>query len=206
MVWPGVALAVGVAVIASGCGGTNGSSRTPTSAQASAPLGASTATSPQTAPQPELRQLAVSIPVVGANHLLPKRYTCDGADISPAVRWGRLPPGTVEVAVFVIDVSLNDGRYFFDWALTGLKPGQHEVSVGKLPAGALVGRNSFGSVNYSMCVPKGHYEENAIVNVFALAHPLAARRGFDPEAVWNEAKRSPAASGTAGWRYDRRAS
>jgi phosphatidylethanolamine-binding protein (PEBP) family uncharacterized protein len=155
--------------------------------------------------RPEPPHMAVSIPILFGKHLLPKQYTCDGGDISPPIRWNGVPSGTVELAMFVVGVSLVKGKYFFDWAVTGLKPTQHEIPAGTLPTGAIIGRNSYGKAGYSMCVSKGHYEENAIVDLVALTHPLTAKPGFDAEAVWNEALRAPVAEGREGWRYDRKA-
>jgi hypothetical protein len=129
------------------------------------------------------------------------RYTCDGADVSLPVRWSGVPPGAAELAMFVVNYRPIHGRLFFDWAVAGLSPTAHGISAGSLPSGAVVGRNSFGNVGYSVCPVKGTGEEHYIVRVVALPHQLAAKPGFDAEALFQEAERSAKAIGLGGGTY-----
>ena len=91
----------------------------------------------------------------------------------------------------VVNAHPVDEKLVFDWAVTGLKPTSIGISAGRLPAGAIVGRNSFGHVGYSLCLPKGRREENFVVRLIALPHVLTVKSGFDAEAVYMEAERSP---------------
>ena len=134
----------------------------------------------------------------------PKRYTCDGADLSIPVRWSNVPAGTTELAMFLINLRPVDGKLFFDWALANVSPASHAIPAGVVPAGAVIGRNSFGKVGYSICPPRGTVEEHFILRVVALAHPLAAKPGFDAEALYREAERSAKVVGLAGGVYTRR--
>ena len=80
----------------------------------------------------------------GSLKQLPAKYTCDGANTWPTLRWNGTPAGTSELALFVMNVQPVEGRLFFDWAVTGVDPGLGEVETEKLPKGTVVGRNSFG--------------------------------------------------------------
>lgn len=143
----------------------------------------------------------VTIPTLLPENRIPKRYTCDGADVSLPVRWSHIPPGTAELAMLVINLQSVQGRAFFDWAVAGLSPASHGISAGTLPPGVVVGRNSFGHVGYSICPAKGTREEHFIVRLVALSRPLAVKPGFDAEALYREVERSAKNVGLAGGVY-----
>jgi phosphatidylethanolamine-binding protein (PEBP) family uncharacterized protein len=109
---------------------------------------------------------------------LPAKYTCDGADTWPTLRWKGTPAGTAELALFAMNVQPVGGHLFFDWAITGIEPGLEEIEAGKLPKGAVVGRNSFGKNDYSIC-PEGQ-GEIYIFALYAMPEKVPAGPGFDP--------------------------
>jgi phosphatidylethanolamine-binding protein (PEBP) family uncharacterized protein len=111
---------------------------------------------------------------------LPAEFTCDGKGASPALRWQGVPPGTAELVLFAMNVQPVGGKLFFDWAVAGLSPDLEEIEAGKLPKGAIVGRNSFGKNGYEIC-PEG--AETYIFALFALPQKLSPGQGFDPLAV-----------------------
>jgi phosphatidylethanolamine-binding protein (PEBP) family uncharacterized protein len=130
-------------------------------------------TSPALEPGPE----SVSV--------LPATYTCDGKDTWPTLKWGGVPPGTAELALTVLNIEPVNEALFFDWALAGIDPGLKEIQSGRLPKGAVAGRNSFGKDGYSICPPRGG-PETYIFALYALPKPLPARKGFDPAALRRE--------------------
>jgi Raf kinase inhibitor-like YbhB/YbcL family protein len=52
---------------------------------------------------------------------IPKRYTGDGADVSPPLSWGKPPEGTVSLALIYDDPDAPRGT-FTHWVLYGLPP------------------------------------------------------------------------------------
>lgn len=120
-------------------------------------------------------------------------YTCDGKGISPALSWQGVPQGTAELVVLTMNVQPVEGKLFFDWAVAGLSPELQEIEAGKLPRGAVVGRNSFGRTGYEIC-PEGS-GETYMFTVFALPEKLSPAQGFDPSALRREVI---GASGNAG--------
>ena len=147
--------------------------------------------------------IVVSTPTVlrEKESYIPTRYTCDGANDSLPVRWSHVPSGTADIAIFVANLQPVHGRIFFDWAVVGFSPASHGIAAGRLPPGAVVGRNSFGNLGYSICPAKGTREESYVVRVVALPHPLPATPGFNAEAVYREAERSATAVGLGGGLY-----
>jgi phosphatidylethanolamine-binding protein (PEBP) family uncharacterized protein len=120
----------------------------------------------------------------GGPQALPAEYTCDGKSTSPALRWQGVPQGTAELVIFVMNVQPVEGKLFFDWAVAGLSPELGEIEAGKLPQGAVVGRNGFGKVGYEIC-PEGG-TETYVFTVFALPKKLSSAQGFDPSALRRE--------------------
>jgi phosphatidylethanolamine-binding protein (PEBP) family uncharacterized protein len=112
---------------------------------------------------------------------LSAKYTCDGTNTSPALRWQGVPSGTKELTLFAMNIQPVEGKLFFDWAVAGLDPALEEIKAGALPAGAIVGRNSFGKVGYEIC-PTGA-GETYMFALFALPKELSPANGFDPFAL-----------------------
>ena len=120
----------------------------------------------------------------GGPPALEATYTCDGKGRSPALRWKGVPQGTAELVIFAMNIQPAEEKLFFDWAVAGLSPDLTEVEAGKLPRGAVVGRNSFGKAGYEICPPSG--AETYMFTVFAMPKKLSPRQGFDPSALRTE--------------------
>jgi phosphatidylethanolamine-binding protein (PEBP) family uncharacterized protein len=154
----------------------------PTSRErAEATLASMSLTSPALRPGPE------------STSALPAPYTCDGKDTWPTLKWAGVPPGTDELALLALNLEPVNEALFFDWALAGLDPSLEGLESGRLPKGAIIGRNSFGKEGYSIC-PSAE-KETIIFALYALPKSLGAKKGFDPAAL---RKRILATSGNTG--------
>jgi hypothetical protein len=77
------------------------------------------------------------------------------------------------------------GGNFIHWVIAHLQPasGSMSLSAGATPPGAVLGRNSFGSLGYrGPCPPSGpahHY----VITVYALGQPSGLRKGFSADDV-----------------------
>jgi phosphatidylethanolamine-binding protein (PEBP) family uncharacterized protein len=113
---------------------------------------------------------------------IPARYTCDGAGLSPPLRWQNVPSGTAEFLLLAID--LNGGRTeAVQWAVGGLDPGLRGIRAGRLPAGAVVGRNSAGKIGWGgICGARGRVHHVAFL-FYALRYKLGLKAGFNPALV-----------------------
>jgi Raf kinase inhibitor-like YbhB/YbcL family protein len=111
-------------------------------------------------------------------------YTCDGEDISPAVSWGAVPAGTVEIALALVDDSaLSDGQPFVHWVIGGLDPNEVALSDGDVPPGAVQALNFFGDVGYGgPCPPPGDAPHEYRLTAFALAQQLEVEDATPAEA------------------------
>jgi hypothetical protein len=110
---------------------------------------------------------SLASPAFRNNGRIPPKYTCDGANVSPALSWPAPPKGTVELALTCDDPDAPGGN-FVHWVLYGLPPSRQSLPEG-IPAsemlpklgGARHGRTDFGRIGYGgPCPPKGpshHY-------------------------------------------------
>lgn len=121
----------------------------------------------QPAPRDEGGEMSISVSSKAFKHEegIPRKYTCDGENLSPPLSWGPLPGNTKSVALIVDDPDAPAG-VFTHWVLFNLPPDVSELPEGlpgreKLENGALQGQNGFRKTGYGgPCPPKGsphHY-------------------------------------------------
>ena len=92
------------------------------------------------------------------------RYTCDGEDISPGLRWHGVPPGTRSLALIIDDPDAPDPAaprmVWVHWVLYNIPPQVPELpeAVTALPAGTLEGLNDWKRTGYGgPCPPVGRH-------------------------------------------------
>jgi len=103
---------------------------------------------------------------------LPKRYSCDGDDMSPPLAWSGAPENTRSFAIFCDDPDAPSGT-FHHWAAYDIPRTTHELpeNFASDVARSLVlqGVNDFGRMGYGgACPPKGHGEHHYHFKVMAL--------------------------------------
>jgi Raf kinase inhibitor-like YbhB/YbcL family protein len=108
---------------------------------------------------------------------MPRRYTCDGADVSPPLSWSKVPAGAAQLALTLEDLDAPGGS-FTHWAIAGLDPATSGLAEAARPAGAVAGRNDFGKLGYGgPCPPRGQRHRYRFV-LYALRASLALSPGF----------------------------
>jgi len=92
--------------------------------------------------------------------MIPAKYTCDGADVSPPLKWEAVPEGTQSIAVICDDPDAPMGT-FVHWVLFNLPGATRELAENipsdeTLPNGAKQGKSDFGRIGYGgPCPPSG---------------------------------------------------
>ncbi|MBI5642171.1 MAG: YbhB/YbcL family Raf kinase inhibitor-like protein [Deltaproteobacteria bacterium] len=91
---------------------------------------------------------------------IPKRFSCEGEDISPELVWEDPPPGTKSFALIVEDPDAPMGT-FVHWIIYDLPPASKKLRRGagteELSDGIKQGSTDFGLKRYGgPCPPKGH--------------------------------------------------
>jgi Raf kinase inhibitor-like YbhB/YbcL family protein len=91
---------------------------------------------------------------------IPAKYTCDDADVSPALSWSQPPEGTKEVVLICDDPDAPVGTWDH-WVVYGLPADTAGLPEGvpaanEIETGGLQGKNSWGNLGYGgPCPPKG---------------------------------------------------
>ena len=111
---------------------------------------------------------------------IPRRFTCDGDDLSPPLAWERAPPGVAAFALIMDDPDAPVGTWDH-WVVFNLPPDARALPEGvraaaNLPAGAAPGRNSWGSQGYGGPCPPGGIHRY-FFRLYALAAPLPLQAG-----------------------------
>jgi Raf kinase inhibitor-like YbhB/YbcL family protein len=126
---------------------------------------------------PTLPRITVSSPAFVNGKRIPRRYTCDGKDISPPVRWTGIPGRARQLSVVMRDPDAPGGN-FIHWRLRAIPASSLQLVAGRVPAGAVQGRNSFGTTGYrGPCPPRGGHAHHYVITVTALRRGKAIALG-----------------------------
>ena len=119
--------------------------------------------------------------------LIPAKYTCDGADISPPLQWDAAPEGTKSIALISDDPDAPMGTWVH-WVLFNMPAETKELAEDiptdeTLPNGARQGTSDFGRVGYGgPCPPSGTHRY--FFKIYALDAELDLAAGArKPELV-----------------------
>jgi len=100
------------------------------------------------------------------NGAIPRRYTCQGEDVSVPLAWSGAPPATKSFVLIVDDPDAPDPKAprmtWVHWVLYSLPPTamslQDGISTGELPKGTLEGLNDWKRTGYGgPCPPIGRH-------------------------------------------------
>lgn len=87
---------------------------------------------------------------------IPPQYTCDGENKNPPLSISEIPHGTVELVLIVDDPDAPTNEPWLHWIVWHIDPNTREIETGKLPSGAVEGKNSGGQAGYQgPCPPDG---------------------------------------------------
>jgi hypothetical protein len=119
----------------------------------------------------------------GNNQTMPAKYTGDGQDVSPPLKWSDPPAGTQEIALICDDPDAPRGTWVH-WVLWGLSAERRELpeNVAKtetLPEldGAKQGKNDFPRIGYNGPKPPPGKPHHYSFRVYALDAALDLQPG-----------------------------
>ncbi len=114
---------------------------------------------------------------------IPKRHTCEGEDLSPAMRWSD-PPVTTKGFALIVDDPDAPAGVWNHWLLWDIPADLLSLEAAwRKGAAGVSGTNDFGRLGYGgPCPPKGHGPHRYYFRLYALdAETLGlaegARRG-----------------------------
>ncbi len=118
---------------------------------------------------------------------IPRKYTCDGANVSPPLTWSNLPQGTKSLALIADDPDAPAGTWVH-WVLYGVSPSASGLPEGVAATdtvldGARQGTNDFRRIGYGgPCPPRGN-PHRYFFKVYALDTALTLTAGVTKEEL-----------------------
>lgn len=95
--------------------------------------------------------------VFGNNERVPQKYTCDGEDVNPPLKFSDIPPDS-ESLVIITDDPDSPSKTWVHWVIWNISPDRKEIQEGKIPEEAEEGLNDFGECGYrGPCPRKGSH-------------------------------------------------
>ena len=113
-----------------------------------------------------LTKLSLTSDAFQDGQAIPKQYTCDGADQTPALKWGEPPAGTKSFALVIDDPDAPSGT-FRHWGVFDIPASARSIGGGQQVGTEVT--NDFGKPGYGgPCPPKGHGTHHYHFKLFAL--------------------------------------
>ncbi|MER6732240.1 YbhB/YbcL family Raf kinase inhibitor-like protein [Streptomyces puniciscabiei] len=181
-------IAVAATAVTAGCGGGGGPAAAPS----------------PTAPSPTaVHRLTVSSTAFPDGGTIPRRNTCDGADVSPPLALGAVPAHTASLALLLRDSDAAHGT-FTHWLVWDIAAHTTRLAAGEHPRGATEGRNDFGRTGYGgPCPPRGDRPHRYVLTVYAVDRRVSLGAGATPADLLRALSGHTLAMGTVTGRYGR---
>jgi Raf kinase inhibitor-like YbhB/YbcL family protein len=129
--------------------------------------------------------MEVIIPALPKGGPIPRTFTADGADVSPAMTWMAPPPRTKAFAVIMDDPDAPVGLWthwtLFDLPATITSLAENLPKAPTLPNGARQGRNTWGRVGYNGPAPPPGRAHHYHFRILALSEFLDLPAGATRE-------------------------
>jgi Raf kinase inhibitor-like YbhB/YbcL family protein len=126
-------------------------------------------------------QFVIKAPAFPPGGQIPKTYTCEGENRSPAIEWEGAPPRTASFALIMDDPDAPAGTWTH-WVLWNVPANAHRLSEGipkrdELENGARQGRNSDGNSGYDGPCPPAGRAHRYFFRLYALDQKLDVSAG-----------------------------
>jgi hypothetical protein len=125
--------------------------------------------------------MQLSSSAFSAGSAIPRRFTCDGEDLSPPLKWEAAPPATCSFVLLCDDPDAPGGKWHH-WAVYDIGPGQAGLAEGASQGGGTGFKqaiNDFHRAGYGgPCPPHGHGRHRYHFRLLALSAehlPLPAK-------------------------------
>lgn len=115
--------------------------------------------------------------------VVPQRYTCDGTNTAPPLKWRGVPDETAELVLLLEDPDAGD-ETFVHWMVAGLDPNLPELPEGFVPETAKVGLNDHGSGDYrGPCPSHGDDHHRFVFTLLAVREPTLLDARFTAQEL-----------------------
>lgn len=119
--------------------------------------------------------------------MIPEKYTCDGEDVSPPLRWEGIPPGARSLALICDDPDAPMATWVH-WVIYSIPPNttglREALSKTELVEGRMKqGKNSWRMIGYGGPCPPGGRPHRYFFKLYALDTELALGPGADKKEL-----------------------
>lgn len=125
--------------------------------------------------------LRISSPAFSAGESIPKKFTCDGPDVSPKLSWGD-PPAKAQSFTLIMDDPDAPAGTWVHWVLYDVPADAKELPEAvpkqeQLANGARQGRNDFAKIGHGGPCPPPGKSHRYFFNLYALDTKLNLKAG-----------------------------
>ena len=113
---------------------------------------------------------------------IPKKYTCDGENVSPEFFISGVPENAKSLVLISDDPDAPNGDWVH-WVLYNIDPKTDRIREGEMPAGAIGGKTSFGHDKYGGPCPPSGKTHHYYFKIYALNITLDIGPVADKQAV-----------------------
>jgi Raf kinase inhibitor-like YbhB/YbcL family protein len=113
---------------------------------------------------------------------IPKKFSCEGDDVSPQLRWQGVPPAAKSLVLILHDPDAPRREGFTHWLLYNIPPAVKEIPQNapknqeRIPGLGVHGKNDAGKLGYvGPCPPSGSHRY--FFRLYALTTELALEPG-----------------------------
>ena len=145
--------------------------------------------------------IEVASPAFHDGRTIPRRFTCDGEDVSPPLTFSGVPMRARELALVVED---PDADRFVHWTLLRIPPNTNELGAGAVPPRSIETDNSFGDRGWGgPCPPEDEDPHRYVFALYALSRPIDVDADASPDEVRQAIARAAIARGRLTGKYAR---
>jgi Raf kinase inhibitor-like YbhB/YbcL family protein len=135
--------------------------------------------------------ITVSSSAFQQGQAIPTRFTCDGDNDAPPLRWDSVPEDAAALALVVDDPDAPGGTYVH-WVVLDMPVETTGLDTGAVPSGAAQAKNSAGRASYAgPCPPSGTHHYRFTI------YALSKRTGLSDGAALDKALDAVEATATA---------
>lgn len=141
--------------------------------------------------------IELTSPAFAHGQPIPQRFTGEGEDISPPLRWSGVPEGTKELVIVCDDPDAPTESAWVHWVFYKIPPQVFELPEGiekkehpRFPRGAIQGKNSWATgqtIGYrGPMPPPGRGEHRYFFRIYAIKALMTMESGITKEALIEE--------------------
>lgn len=134
-------------------------------------------------------QFILKSPSFTERSIIPKKFTCDGENVSPELTWENLPMGTVTLVLICEDPDAPGGIWTH-WILYNIPPRLYSIPENMndqeeliIQEKILVGRNDFKKLGYGGPCPPPGKPHRYFFRLFALNEKLDLKAGLNRDQL-----------------------